>query len=250
MSGGYRGSGYRALLLLLALAALALLAWWLPLASWLTTGAQWIQGHGVLAWAVFVLAYITATILVVPGTILTLAAGLLFGLPLGVALVSAGSVTGAACAFLIGRFLARDWIARRIATRSGFQALDTATRHQGFVIVLLARLSPLFPFNLLNYGLGLTSVRFRDYFLASWIGMLPATVVYVYIGSLAANITELTSGDVEGGGATQALLVAGLAATIILTIVITRKATRTLRERLQQAGADDMTSAVPEQESE
>lgn len=227
--------GKRALLLVSALAVLGLLAWWLPLGEWLTAGIRWIQGHGTVAWAVFILVYIVATIAVVPGTLLTLAAGLLFGLPLGVVLVSAGSVTGAACAFLIGRFLARDWLAERIARKPGFHALDTATRRDGFVIVLLTRLSPLFPFNLLNYGLGLTGVRFRDYFFASWIGMLPATIVYVYIGSLAANLAELASGDVGGGIATQGLLIAGLIATVLLTALITRKATRTLREHLQQA---------------
>jgi uncharacterized membrane protein YdjX (TVP38/TMEM64 family) len=230
-------NGRRALLFACAIAMLILLAWWLPLGAWLTAGAEWIQGHGAVAWAVFILTYIIATIVVVPGTLLTLAAGLLFGLPLGVVLVSLGSVTGAACAFLIGRFLARDWLAERIAVRPGFHALDTATRHEGFIIVLLTRLSPLFPFNLLNYGLGLTSVRFRDYFFASWIGMLPGTIVYVYIGSLAASLAELAGGDVDGGIATQALLAGGLVATVLLTAIITRKATRTLREHLQQAEA-------------
>jgi uncharacterized membrane protein YdjX (TVP38/TMEM64 family) len=222
----------RALILGGLIALLATLVWLAPVGEWLTSGVAWIQGHGRLAWGVFIGVYIIATVAVVPGTILTLAAGLLFGLPLGVALVSAGSVLGAAAAFLVGRFLAREWIAQRVASRPSFRALDAATRHEGFLIVLLARLSPLFPFNLLNYGLGLTAVRFRDYFFASWIGMLPATIVYVYLGSLAANIAELASGEIEGGLATQTLLIAGFVATVLLTVLITRKATGVLRAHL------------------
>jgi uncharacterized membrane protein YdjX (TVP38/TMEM64 family) len=222
----------RALILGGLIALLGTLVWLAPVGEWLTSGVAWIQGHGRLAWGVFIGVYIIATVAVVPGTILTLAAGLLFGLPLGVALVSAGSVLGAAAAFLVGRFLARAWIAQRVASRPSFRALDAATRHEGFLIVLLARLSPLFPFNLLNYGLGLTAVRFRDYFFASWIGMLPATIVYVYLGSLAANIAELASGEIEGGLATQALLIAGFVATVLLTVLITRKATGVLRAHL------------------
>src|SRR4030095_36542 len=103
--------------------------------------------------------------LAVPGSILTLAAGFVFGLPVGVALASAGSVLGATLAFLVGRLVARDWVEQRTAAWPRFRALDAATRHDGFVIVLLARLSPLIPFNLLNYLLSLTATRFRDYVL-------------------------------------------------------------------------------------
>ena len=173
----------------------------------------------------FVLVYIVAAVLVVPGSILTLGAGFLFGLPLGVVLVSAGSV---------GRFLARAWVAERIADLPRFRALDAATHHDGFMIVFLARLSPLFPYNLLNYGLGLTAVRFRDYFFATWIGMLPVTVVFVYVGSLAKSLTALISGDGMGAAwATRSFLAVGFVATTALTVLITRRATQMLRGRLQ-----------------
>ncbi|HEX7082100.1 MAG TPA: TVP38/TMEM64 family protein [Gammaproteobacteria bacterium] len=221
--------------LLCALIAAALL---FPLGEWAVLGAAWIDSHPRVAWIAFIAAYVAAAVLVVPGSILTLAAGFLFGLPVGVALVSAGSVLGAAAAFLVGRFLARDWVARRIAGMPRFRALDSATRHEGFVIVLLARLSPLFPFNLLNYGLGLTAVRFRDYVLASWAGMLPATVVYVYIGTLAKDLTQITTGRIEGGPAGTALLVAGFVATIVLTVLVTRKANRTLAAHLEREAGD------------
>jgi uncharacterized membrane protein YdjX (TVP38/TMEM64 family) len=203
-----------------------------PVTQWLTLGITWIEAHPALAWAVYIASYILATVLVVPALILTLAAGFVFGLPLGVALVSIGSVLGATTAFLVGRFLARDWVSQRISGLPRFQALDKATRTEGFLIVFLTRLSPLFPFNLINYGLALTSVRLRDYFFASWIGMLPGTILYVYIGSVAKNLADLSSGDVESGTIGRIFLFVGLAATLILTIVITRKATRTLSGHL------------------
>jgi len=221
-----------ALLSLLTVVALS------PVAEWLTAGVGWIQMHPGAAELAFIGAYIVASVLVVPGSILTLAGGFVFGLAWGVVLVSAGSVLGAGAAFLVGRFFARDWVAQRVANLPRFRALDSATRHEGFLIVLLARLSPLFPFNLLNYGLGLTAVKFRDYFLATWIGMLPATIVYVYIGTLAKDLTDLTTGNLERGPGQFVLLAAGLGATVVLTVLITRKANKTLAAHLEAEARD------------
>jgi uncharacterized membrane protein YdjX (TVP38/TMEM64 family) len=217
-----------AILALLAAVALS------PIAAWLAVGLAWIEQHPRLAALVFVGSYVLAAVLIVPGSLLTLGAGFVFGLPVGVVLVSIGSVLGAAAAFLVGRFFARAWVTERIARLPRFKALDSATRHEGFVIVFLARLSPLFPFNLLNYGLGLTGVRFRDYFLATWIGMLPATVLYVYIGTLAKDLTSLTSGGLDSGPLGTTLLILGFVATLVLTVLITRKANRTLAAHLEQ----------------
>lgn len=221
-----------ALLSLLTIVALS------PVAEWLTAGVGWIRMHPRAAEIAFVGAYILASVLVVPGSILTLAAGFVFGLVMGVVLVSAGSVLGAAAAFLVGRFFARDWVAQRVEHLPRFRALDAATRHDGFLIVLLARLSPLFPFNLLNYALGLTGVKFRDYFIATWIGMLPATILYVYVGTLAKDLTDLTAGSLERGPGQLVLLGAGLVATIVLTVLITRKASRTLAAHLEDDARD------------
>ena len=206
----------------------------LPIQSWLVAGTQWIETHRMFAWAAYVGTYIVVTVLVMPGSVLTVVAGFVFGLPVGVALVSAGSVLGAVSAFLVGRFFAREWVAQRIVKLPRLRALDMATHHEGFTIVFLTRLSPVFPFNLLNYAFGLTAVRLRDYFLASWIGMLPGTILYVYIGSVAKDLTELTSGDIQSGMAGRLLLLVGLAATLILTILITRKATRILNAHLER----------------
>ncbi len=220
-------------ILLTAALVLAAAAYFLPVIDWITAGIGWIQANRETAWIVFVLAYILATVLILPGSLLTLGAGFVFGLPAGVALVSAGSVTGAAAAFLIGRFLAREWVRRKISGIPKFRAVDEATYSRGFLIVLLIRLSPLFPFNLTNYGLGLTGVKFRDYFFASWIGMFPGTVLYVYIGTLAQTLADLTRGGVGTGTAGRALLIGGFVATLVLTLIVTRRATRALGRHLE-----------------
>ncbi len=227
-------SQLKPILFVVFIAAMLLAVAVLPIREWLSVAIVWIESHRSLAWILYIAAYITATVLVIPGTIPTLAAGFVFGLPVGVMLVMAGSVAGAAAAFLVGRFLARDWVEQRVRKLPRFNALDKATRHEGFLIVLLARLSPLFPFNLLNYAFALTAVRFRDYVLASWIGMAPATVLYVYFGSIAKDLAELIAGNIEGGVAGRVLLIVGLSATLILTVFITRKATRTLAQHLDQ----------------
>src|SRR5262249_25372568 len=131
------------------------------------------------AWGPVVFAAVYAVAcLVLPGSLITLAAGSLFG-----AIVGPASVTGASLAFWLGRTLARGLIEKRLAGNPRFRALDQAVAAGGFKIVLLTRLSPLFPFTLLNYAFGLTKVRFRDYVLTSWIGMLPGTVMDVDLGS-------------------------------------------------------------------
>jgi uncharacterized membrane protein YdjX (TVP38/TMEM64 family) len=216
----------------LLLAAIVAVAFGLPPAAWIAGAAAWAEHHRAAAGALFIGVYALAAVLVVPGSILTLAAGYLFGLPLGVALTSAGSVLGAAAAFVVGRYVARDWVAQRIAARPRFRALDAALHHDGFTIVLLARLSPLIPYNLLNYAMALTAARFRDYVLATWIGMLPATVLYVYAGSLAKSLSTLASAGRVPGWAAYSLLAIGFAATAGVTVLITRRATRLLGERL------------------
>lgn len=223
----------RLLLIVVLIAAVAVGVLWLPLRDWLAFGIAWVELHPTLAWPAFIGTYVIATVLAMPASILTLASGFVFGLPLGVALTSAGSTLGACSAFAIGRYLAREWIARRIASDRRFEALDLATHHGGFTIVFLSRLSPLFPFNLLNYGLALTSVRFRDYALATWIGMLPVTTLYVYIGAAASDLRELFSGGAETGVAGRVLLFGGLAATVALTVLVTRKARQALDRHLR-----------------
>jgi uncharacterized membrane protein YdjX (TVP38/TMEM64 family) len=222
----------RALVVALLVTAMVVTAVGMPLRQWLVEGADWAEHHRYSAAGLFIVAYTVAAVLAVPGTILTLAAGFVFGLALGAPLVSAGSLLGATAAFLIGRFYLGGWVERRIARSLRLQALAAVTRHDGFTIVLLARLSPLLPYNVLNYMFGLSAVRFRDYILASWIGMLPATLVYVYIGSLTKTFVASTGGGLEAVWPRRVLLVTGLFATVGFAALISRRATRELRDRL------------------
>jgi uncharacterized membrane protein YdjX (TVP38/TMEM64 family) len=163
-------------------------------------------------------------------------AGLLFGVVWGSVYVFVASTAGAILAFWIGRYLLRDWVAKKIDGNAKFQAIDTAVGQSGFKIVLLTRLSPAFPFNLLNYAYGVTGVSLRDYSLAS-IGMIPATILYVYIGSLAGSIATLgTNTKVSDPKIQLAAQVLGLVATIVVTVYITRLAQKALAETIAESG--------------
>jgi len=193
---------------------------------------DWIAGLGPAGVIAFVAIYVLACVLMLPGSVLTLGAGAVFGVLKGTALVSAASTLGATAAFLVGRHLARERVVRMIAGNERFRAIDEAVGREGWKIVGLTRLSPAFPFNLLNYAYGITGVSLRDYALASWVGMFPGTVMYVYLGSLAGSLATL---DARGGGRTPAqwaLYGVGLLATVAVTVVVTRIARAALARKV------------------
>lgn len=198
--------------------------------------AAWVGSLGAWAPLVFVLGYAAAVVGLVPGSLLTLAGGAVFGLLRGSLYVFVGATLGSAGAFLVARHLARRAVERRIARHRGFASIDRAVAEQGLKIVLLLRLSPVFPFNLLNYGLGLTRVRFRDYLIAS-LGMIPGTVLYVYYGWVAGDVAALAGGAApEKSGFDYAIQALGLLATVAVTLLITRIARRALAEVTAERG--------------
>ena len=140
---------------------------------------EWIQSLGVSGPAVFVGIYILGVVIGIPGSALTVAAGGLFGSFLGVILVSLASTIGASFSFLIARYFARNAVASWLSKREKFNKLDSMTEEHGAMIVAVTRLIPIFPFNLLNYGFGLTRIPFWTYVFWSWLCMLPGTVLYV-----------------------------------------------------------------------
>lgn len=208
----------------------------LPAKDYLAGLLQAVESVG--PWGPVLLAgtYVVACVLFVPGSVLTLGAGFLFGVVRGMIAVSVGSVLGATVAFLVGRTLLRGWIERRIAAYPRFQAIDRAVGKQGFKIVILVRLSPIFPFNLLNYAFGLTNVRLWQYVLASWIGMLPGTLMYVYLGSALKSLADVAAGAPKGGTPQTIFFVAGLVMTVVATVVVTRVARRALSEAVAAHG--------------
>jgi uncharacterized membrane protein YdjX (TVP38/TMEM64 family) len=216
--------------ILAAVAAVVAAARLLPVAAWLEGFNQRVAGLGFLGMVLFALLYAAATVLLVPGSLLTLASGASFGLLPGFVTVLFGATLGAASSFLVSRHLARKRVERWIQRKPSFVAVDGAVAREGWKIVFLTRLSPLFPFNFQNYAYGLTRVSFWQYVLASWIGMIPGTFLYVYLGTLGRSGLEAASGS---GGAEIfrfALQAVGLLATLAVTILITRTAKRALRE--------------------
>jgi uncharacterized membrane protein YdjX (TVP38/TMEM64 family) len=224
----------RIIVAVLLLAAIVAVLVFLPVKQYLGQLLAWVQSMGV--WGpVFVAGlYVVACVFFVPGSIITLGAGALFGVGWGYVSVTVGSVAGATVAFLVGRTLLRGWLETKIAGYPRFAAIDRAIGKQGFKIVLLLRLSPIFPFNLLNYACGLTKVSLRDYVLASWIGMIPGTLMYVYFGSALKSLAEVLAGTAQGGTAQTVFFIIGLVMTVVATVVITRIAKRALDEAIEE----------------
>jgi uncharacterized membrane protein YdjX (TVP38/TMEM64 family) len=192
--------------------------------------ALWVDSLGAWGPAAFMAGYVVAVVAFVPGSLLTLAGGAIFGLLRGTTYVFVAALVGASAAFLISRYLVRGAIEKRLQGEARFAAIDRAVSAEGRKIVLLLRLSPLIPFNLLNYGLGITRVTFRDYVIGS-VGMLPGTLLYVYYGKLAGDVAALAGGaPVQRDAGHYALLGAGLVATIAVTTVVARAARAALRQ--------------------
>ncbi len=224
----------RAYLVAIGIALAALTAYGLPLGQWVTALAQGARETGPLGVGLFFVAYVVSTVAGLPGSILTLALGFAYGPFWGLVIASPASVTGATCAFLLGRTLLRDWAAKKASGSARARAIEAAVEREGFKLVLLLRLSPIVPFNLLNYVLSLTSVRLGTYVLASVVGMLPGTALYVYLGSLAPAAAELSSVAQGGGMAGTTLYVIGLLATVAVVVIGTRAARRALDAELQR----------------
>jgi uncharacterized membrane protein YdjX (TVP38/TMEM64 family) len=230
---GSRRSATLGKLVLVALALAALFALGRTAGEYVPRFAEWVDGLGVLGPLAFILGYAVAAVAFVPGSLLTLAAGAIFGVPAGTAYVFVAAVLGSTSAFLIARYAARSAVERRMKGDRRFAAIDSAVGREGRKIVLLLRLSPVFPFNLLNYALGLTKVRLTDYLIGS-LGMLPGTLLYVYTGKLAGDVAALAGGAApERGVGYWAVLALGFAATLAVTIVVTRIARRALKQETQ-----------------
>jgi uncharacterized membrane protein YdjX (TVP38/TMEM64 family) len=203
-------------------------------AGYIPIFAEWVQGLGVWGPIAFIAGYVLAAVLFIPGSLLTLAGGAIFGLTNGVMIVFLAAVLGSSAAFLVSRYVARSAIERRLAGNARFAAIDRAVGAEGRKIVFLLRLSPVFPFSLLNYGLGLTNVRFVDYVAAS-VGMLPGTLLYVYYGKVIGDVAALAGGMArEKGAADYAILILGLVATIVVTTIVTKIARRALRDATKE----------------
>ncbi len=210
----------RPLLLGLVLIAMLVAAKAFGLGARLGELRTWILGLGAWGPVVFIALYAVAVVAAIPGSVLTIAAGAMFGSVLGVGIVSIASTLGAAMAFAVARWFARGSVARWLSRSDKFTKLDRMTNDHGAIIVAITRLVPIFPFTLLNYGFGLTRVPFRTYVLWSWLCMLPGTVLYV-VGADA-----VTRGLAEGRVPWPLVGVVVTVATILFFVV--RRARRAL----------------------
>jgi len=204
----------------------------LPIGSWLASFQTWVHALGPAGWVVYALVYAACVTLFVPASILTLGAGALYGLGVGVGVVLAGATLGATTSFLLARTLLRERVEHMTRGNARFRALDRAIAKEGTKIVFLVRLAPVFPFTYINYAFGLTGVATTPYVVASLVGMAPATFAYVYIGYAAAHAAS------GSDGARTVVQIVGAVAAIIVTIVVARIATRAIREAGVEEPAD------------
>lgn len=223
-----RTGGPKAAIAVAAFTVVGLLAWRLPVSHWIVSLADRLRGMGAAGVALFIVAYVLAEVALLPGSLFTLAAGFAYGPVGGLLVASPASVLAAAVTFLLSRTVLRDWIKTRIARHPKARALDKAIGTNSFKLILLLRLSPVIPFNVLNYALGLSDAKVGRYLIASFIGMLPGTWMYVYLGSLATTAAGLTDASRGGGPQRLALTLAGLVATVIVVVLVTRAAQRAL----------------------
>jgi len=214
-------------LLVGAIALLITLGRFLDVPIYLKQALIWIKGLGWWAPIVFIAIYNLATITFVPGSLLTLGGGAIFGVFLGSVYVFVAATLGATIAFLIGRYFTHSWVEEVVANQPKFRAISQAVAQAGFKIVLLTRLSPVFPFNLLNYAFGVTQVSLRDYVLGS-VGMIPGTIMYVYLGSLIGDLTQLGTTNPTNGWVNWAIRIVGFTTTVVVTVYVTKLAKQAL----------------------
>ena len=198
----------------------------------LTQALQWVDSLGFWGPVAFIILYNLATVLFMPGAILTLGGGVIFGVIQGSIYVFVASTLGATCAFLMGRYLSRRWVSKQMEGNSKFKAIDEAVAKEGLKIVFLTRLSPIFPFNLLNYAFGVTRVSLKDYFLGS-TGMIPGTVMYVYLGSILGDLAMLSATYPSSNPQAEVIHWfihgLGLLITVFVTFYLTRLANQALK---------------------
>jgi uncharacterized membrane protein YdjX (TVP38/TMEM64 family) len=219
---------WRLVVCLCVLIGLVVASRYLNLAGLLRESLAWIRGLGPWAPIAFIAIYCISCVLAIPASLLTLGSGFLFGILWGSAYAVTGAMLGAIAAFIVGRYLARDWVAKKIEGHEKFKAIDDAIAREGWRIVLLARLAPIFPYAVLNYGFALTRVSFKQYVIGTAIGILPAMIVFVYFGSLATDLTKLGQGIKSQPVFKWFMAIA----TFVVVVWLTRMARRSLNRAL------------------
>lgn len=239
------GSVWRLTLLVLLLAATATAFLTLPIDKILNGFLIWIHKNlGPWGPVALALAYIPLTVLAVPASILTIGGGYLFGLPIGFLADSIGATFGATIAFLVGKTIGRSLVTAKLKDYPQFQVVSLAIQRSGFKIVLLLRLVPIVPFNVLNYLLSVTPVSLGKYMLASWIGMMPITLALVYVGTTIKDLSDITHHWGHFTTFEWILLMIGLSATVVLIIMVSRLARQSLDKAILEIETESTSLQV------
>ncbi len=219
---------WRWVALFLGLILLSVAISFLPVAQWVKSFTDWVRHLGLAGAFVFIAVYAIAAVLFLPGAIFTIAAGLVYGIAGGTVVALTGATLGAGLAFLSGRYLLRGRIEKSFKQNKKFTAIDEAIGRQGWKIVGLLRLSPLIPFNVSNYFYGITAIGFWPYLLASFVGMLPGTLLFADLGAIGQ--AGLGGGKTGHSPLEWTFLGVGLLATIGVTVFVGRLAKKALQE--------------------
>ncbi|HUO81737.1 MAG TPA: TVP38/TMEM64 family protein [Gammaproteobacteria bacterium] len=219
-----------------AIALVALAAAWyvLPVEEWVAAFDRWIRHQGVRGGLVFAIVYVAATVLLMPAWPLTVVAGLAYGVAVGFPLVLVSATVGATLAFLVSRHLLRAPVEKKVGEQALFRAVDRAISDRGWRVVGLLRLSPVVPFNVQNYLYGVTGIRFWHYVAATFVGMMPGTLMYVYFG--AAGKAAIGGGAADAGALKWTFFAAGFVATVAVVVIITRRARQELDRIIDEDG--------------
>lgn len=224
----------RTRLLLAAVLVVAVLAavWMAPIDAWLTAAGDWSKGRPAASGVLFVVFSALGAILFLPGSIIAMSAGYLYGFAAGAPLALAGLTLGAVAAFFSGRLLVREQVAGMIRGRPKLRALDRAVNERSFLIIMLTRLSVVIPYNVLNYAFGATGVRAASHATATAVGMVPAAMLWTYFGTLARSLADIRAGRVESELPSGYVLLFGVAVLTVLVVIVQRAASRALAEQL------------------
>lgn len=227
------------LVLVAIFAALVYVLYVLPIAGPVTTLVDWAQANPVAGGFVYLVCVVVATVLFLPGSGSMMIAGYVFGFGAGTFLSAVAITMGAQCAFLVGRLIARDWVAAKVSGNRRLAAIEAGLREEAFLIVVLTRLSLVIPFNLLNYAYGITAVRGTTHLIATAAGMLVPVALYVYLGTLARDIGQILSGAATPTVLGYWILGAGIVGISLLTWVMHRAASRALERHLPNVDSDN-----------
>ena len=222
------------IVLVAVIAALFFFARELPFAEWLASLESWARQYPLAGAVAYIVVTIVATAALMPGWVMMMLAGLVFGPALGLAYAMTGLVGGAVAGLFIGRTVARKWVERRIAGNVHLMALDDALEEQAFTIVALTRIALVFPHNVLNYAYGVTRVKLPAYTAGTAVEILPIVGFYVYLGTLAHDMSQiLEEGAQFGLRAWWGVAIAAIAIVTVL-LVVRRALVRALQRQKRE----------------